>query len=93
MAALFRLVLVLLLLQAAFFVLLRFYIRSQRHERLEEIWDRRHPDMAGDSLLRREFIRRSMAGFERSLKSRLIWLVFILPTLAILAIVVIVNWQ
>lgn len=93
MAALFRLALVLLLLEAVFFVLLRLYIRSQRHERLEEIWDRRHPDMAGDSLARREFIRRSMLGFDKSLKSRLIWLVFILPTLAILTIVIIVNWQ
>lgn len=93
MAALFRLALVLLLLEVVFFLLLRLYIRSQRHERLEEIWDRRHPDMAGDSLARREFIRRSMLGFEKTLKSRLIWLVFILPTLAILTIVIIVNWQ
>ncbi len=93
MIALFRLIVLVFLLEAMFYLLLRIYIRSLRRERLEEIWDERHPDMAGNNDLRDEFVRKAMVGFDRSLKSRLLWLVFILPTLAIMAIVYWVNWQ
>ena len=93
MAALFRLVILVFLLEVMFFLLLRLYIRSLRNEKLEEIWDQRHPDMAGNNAARQEFVRKSMVGFEKSLKSRLIWLVFVIPTAAIMAIVILVNWQ
>ncbi|MCF3972528.1 hypothetical protein [Paracoccus salsus] len=93
MIALFRLIVLVLLLEAMFYLLLRIYIRSLRRETLEEKWDERHPDMAGDNALRDEFVRKSMVGFDRTLKSRLLWLVFIIPTLAIMAIVYWVNWQ
>ena len=93
MAALFRLIVFVLLVEAAFYLLLRIYIRSQRRERLEEIWDRRHPDMAGNARLRDGFVRRSMVGYDRALKSRLLWLVFIVPNLVIVGIVIRVNWQ
>ncbi|RJL20886.1 hypothetical protein [Paracoccus siganidrum] len=93
MAALFRLIVLVLLLEVMFFLLLRIYIRSLRREKLEDIWDDRHPEMAGNNPARREFVRKSMVGFEKSLKSRLIWLVFVIPTAAIMAIVVMVNWQ
>ena len=93
MIALFRLIVLVLLLEAMFYLLLRIYIRSLRRERLEEIWAERHPDMAGNHALRDEFVRRAMVGFDRSLKSRLLWLVFILPTLAIMGIIYWVNWQ
>lgn len=93
MAALFRLIVLVLLLEVMFFLLLRIYIRSLRREKLEDIWDERHPEMAGNNPARREFVRKSMVGFEKSLKSRLIWLVFVIPTAAIMAIVVMVNWQ
>ncbi|SNT76569.1 hypothetical protein [Paracoccus seriniphilus] len=93
MIALFRLIVLVFLLEAMFYLLLRIYIRSLRRERLEEIWDERHPDKAGDSAARDEFLRKSMVGFDRTLKSRLLWLVFILPTMAIMGIVYWVNWQ
>ncbi|MDM7459754.1 MAG: hypothetical protein P3W94_010510 [Paracoccus sp. (in: a-proteobacteria)] len=93
MAALIRLFLFMLAVQLVFFVLLRLYLRSLRLERLENRWDARHPESAGDTPARRAFIARSMTGFERSLKARLAWLVFILPTLAVLGIVIVVNWR
>lgn len=93
MIALFRLIVLVFLLEAMFYLLLRIYIRSLRRERLEEIWDERHPDRAGNNPARDEFVRKSMVGFDRTLKSRLLWLVFIIPTLAIMAIVYWVNWQ
>lgn len=93
MAALFRLIVLVLLLEAMFYLLLRIYIRSLRREKLEEIWDERHPDMAGNTTLRDEFVRKAMVGYDKSLRSRLLWLVFIIPTLALMAIVYWVNWQ
>lgn len=93
MTALIRLIVLVFLLEAMFYLLLRIYIRSLRRERLEEIWDERHPEKAGDGASRDEFVRKSMVGFDKSLKSRLLWLVFILPTAAIMGIVYWVNWQ
>ncbi len=93
MAALFRLIVLVFLIETMFYLLLRIYIRSLKRERLESLWDERHPERAGNSPERDEFVRRAMVGFDTSLKARLLWLVFIIPTLAILAIVIQVNWQ
>lgn len=93
MIALFRLIVLVLLLEAMFYLLLRIYIRSLRRERLEQVWAERHPEMVGNHAARAEFVRKAMVGFDKSLKSRLLWLVFILPTLAIMGIVYWVNWQ
>lgn len=93
MTALFRLIVLVLLLEAMFYLLLRIYIRSLRREKLEDIWDERHPELSGNNATRDEFVRKAMIGFDKSLKSRLLWLVFMLPTLAIMAIVYWVNWQ
>lgn len=93
MAALFRLIVLVFLLEAMFYLLLRIYIRSLRRERLEDIWDERHPERAGNNEARDEFVRKSMVGYDRALKSRLLWLVFIVPTATIMGIVYWVNWQ
>ncbi|WP_378942147.1 hypothetical protein [Paracoccus sp. R86501] len=91
--ALIRLWLFMLAVQLLFYVLLRVYVRSEQVERLEDRWDARHPDRAGDSAARRAFIAKAMAGFEKTLKARLTLLVFVLPTLAVLGIVYLVNWH
>lgn len=93
MTALIRLILVVILIEGVFYILLSLYIRSLRRERLEEHWDRRHPESTGYGPDRREFVDRSMARFRKSLQSRLLLLVFVLPTLAIMVIVWLVNWQ
>ncbi|MDN5569533.1 MAG: hypothetical protein L0G27_12445 [Paracoccus sp. (in: a-proteobacteria)] len=91
--ALIRLWLFVLAVQLVFYVLLRIYVRSQQVERLENLWDVRHPDQAGNGPARRAFIAKAMAGFEKSLRARLTLLVFVLPTLAVLGIVYLVNWH
>lgn len=93
MAAFFRLILFLLIAETAFYLLLRIYLRSLRTERLEDIWDERHPAMPGNSPARRAFVRRSMIGFDRTLRSRLLLLVFVLPNLAVMGIVYWINWR
>jgi hypothetical protein len=92
-AAFFRLILFLLIAETVFYLALRVYIRSLRRERLEEIWDERHPAMPGNTPARRAFVRRSMIGFDKTLKARLLLLVFVLPTLAVMGIIYWVNWQ
>ena len=91
--AIIRLALILFVVEAIFYALLTVYLRSTKAESLEKEWDRRHPDRAGDSPERREFARRSMVGFQKTLKARLVGLVFILPTIAIGVIAWYVNVQ
>lgn len=93
MAAFLRLILFLLIAETVVYLMLRIYLRSLRAERLEKRWDRRHPAMAGNSPDRRAFVRRSMTGFDRTLRSRLLLLVFVLPNLAVMGIIYWVNWQ
>lgn len=86
-----RMLLILFVVEALFYVLLSIYVRSLRREKLEDIWDRRHPLRAGDNRERKEFVRRSMAGFEKTLRARLVGLVFVVPTVAVAIVVYIVN--
>ena len=91
--ALIRLAAVVLAIEALFYVLISVYVRSLRREALEEAWARRHPDRPGDSPDRRRFVRRAMVAFRRSLTRGLVGLVFVLPTLAIVVIAWLVNYD
>lgn len=93
MIAFLRLIGMVLAVELVFYTLLSVYIRSLRREALEEEWDRRHPDRAGATAERREFVRRSMIGFSRTLRARLALLVLVLPLVAIVAIIVVVNYN
>lgn len=91
--AFLRLIAMVLVIELIFYVLLGIYLRSTRREELENEWDDRHPDRAGDSPERREFVRRSMVGFRKTLRARLAALVLVLPVVAIVVIVVLVNYN
>lgn len=93
MAAFFRLILFMLIAQTVFYLMLRLYFRSTRRELLEETWDARHPEQAGNNPARRAFVRKAMVGFEKTLKVRLLWLVYLLPGMAIAGIIWWVNWK
>lgn len=88
-----RLIGIVLLIELLFYGLLTVYLRSTRREALEKEWDRRHPDRAGDGPERRRFVQRSMAGFSKTLRGRLALLVLVLPVVAIVAIIIIVNYN
>lgn len=90
--AFIRLIAIVIAVEALFYVLISFYLRSTRREQLEKEWAKRHPDRPGRSPERDEFVRRSMRYFHRSIKARLVGLVFILPTIAILVVVYYVNY-
>lgn len=93
MIAFIRLIGMVLVVELIFYGLIWIYIRSLRREVLEKEWDRRHPGRAGPTPERREFVRRSMVGFSRTLRARLALLVLVLPLVAFVVIVVVVNYN
>ena len=66
------------------------YSRSVRRERLEEEWD---ADPKGDAAARDAFIEEGLRDYDRGLRRRLIWLVYIVPALLILALVYFTNYS
>ncbi|NPD13851.1 hypothetical protein HOY34_01385 [Xinfangfangia sp. D13-10-4-6] len=64
------------------------YVRSLRRERLEKHWAAK--ELGGD---RDAFVERGMLAWEKGLKRRLLWLIYIIPMVAMSAIFFIVNWS
>lgn len=92
MIAFIRLAAITIAIEALFYVLLTIYLRSLERERLEEAWDAVNPGRGGDSPARRAFVERRMADFHRTLRARLVALVLVLPFVAIMGIVYVVNY-
>jgi hypothetical protein len=72
------------------FWLLRLYFSSTQREELEKSWDGDHPD-GGDNAARDAHIEKGMADYRRGLGRKLIWLVYVIPTLAILLLLYLTN--
>lgn len=64
------------------------YWRSLRREDLEKEFD-----AGGKDGERSAYIAEGMARYEKGLKKRLLWLIYILPTVAFVAIIYILNFQ
>lgn len=69
------------------YVAVSLYSRSVRRERLEKQWDAAQGP--GD---RAAFIEAGMAAYQKSLRRRLIWLVYIVPAAIICALVYLLNY-
>ncbi|MCB2128943.1 MAG: hypothetical protein KDE03_07640 [Rhodobacteraceae bacterium] len=65
------------------YVLLSIYSRSVRREELEKKWDAGEAE-SDDNPDRDAYIEAGMREYEKSLRRKLIWLVYILPTVAVL---------
>lgn len=68
------------------------YSRSVRREKLEKEWD---TDPAREGVPqdeRRAFIEAGMVAYDKGLKRRLLWLIYIVPTAGFLATIYFVNW-
>ena len=75
------------------YVLVSIYSRSVRREKLEKAWDTdpaREGAATGD---RDAYIKAGMTAYEHGLRKRLIWLVYIIPALVVMATVYLVNYQ
>ncbi|MFA7432170.1 MAG: hypothetical protein WCZ72_00505 [Gemmobacter sp.] len=87
MIALIRLALLGFVALTVLYVLVWLYARSLRRERLEQRWEAkgRHGDRAA-------YVRRGMQQYERSLRRRLLWLVYIIPAMLVVTIVYLLNF-
>lgn len=90
MIGLIRLAVVGLIVLTAIYFILSIYSRSVERERLEKEWDEKH--RAGDDLIPRDaYIDAGMKAYEGSLRRKLIWLVYVIPTLAVLLLIYLTN--
>lgn len=87
MIAMFRLVLFGYLGLTIMYFLVSIYSRSTQREALEKEWDAEQG--TGD---RDEYIAAGMAAYEKGLRKKLIWLVYVIPTLAVIAAVYLLNF-
>lgn len=88
MLAFFKLALFGYLALAVIYWLLSIYARSVERERLEKTYD--HGDVEGP---RDAFIAAGLAAYDHGLRRRLIWLVFVIPTIIVVALVWILNFS
>ncbi len=72
----------------AVYFLVRIYARSLRREALEKRFDRGGIDGG-----REDFVRNGMAAYEKSLRRRLLWLVYIIPMAILVATIYLVNYH
>ncbi|MEY4697471.1 MAG: hypothetical protein RIT14_1899 [Pseudomonadota bacterium] len=67
---------------------MKVYARSVERERLEKLYD--EGDVPG---ARDDYIGRGMQAYEHSLRRKLIWLVFVIPTAVVVGLVWILNFD
>lgn len=68
------------------YFMISLYSRSVRREALEDEWERDRPTADRDA-----FVAEGMAQYERSLRRKLIWLVYVVPVAAALVTFYVVN--
>lgn len=66
------------------------YSRSVRREKLETAWDADPPEGA-DEAARRAYIEEGMRTYERSLRRKLIWLVYVIPICLVILVLYLTN--
>jgi hypothetical protein len=69
------------------YVIVGIYSRSVRREKLEDRWV--EEELEGD---RDAWIEAGMKAYDRGLKKKLLWLIYIIPMAAFGAIIFFVNW-
>lgn len=69
------------------------YSRSVRREKLEKAWDADPARVGEDAAARSAHIEEGMIAYDKGLKKRLLWLIYILPTIGFLATIYFVNWH
>ena len=74
------------------YFLVSVYSRSVRRETLEKTWDA-DPDRVGlPAEARAAHIDAGMVAYDRGLKKRLLWLIYVVPTLGLAGIIYVINW-
>ena len=73
------------------YVLIWVYSRSVERERLEKEWDN-DLSRVDDPVARDAYIEEGMEAYRKSLKRKLIWLVYVIPTVVVLILVYLTNY-
>lgn len=68
------------------------YSRSVRRETLEKEWDTDPAREGAPQDERRAFIEAGMQAYEKGLKRRLLWLIYVIPTIGFVAVIYFINW-
>lgn len=87
MLALFRLLFVGLIVLTALYFGLSWYLRAEHRRRMQDDWE-----AAGRPGSREAYVAAGMAQYERSLRRRLVWLVYVVPVTAVITIIYITNY-
>jgi hypothetical protein len=69
------------------------YSRSVRREKLEKEWDTDPAREGVPAAERTAFIDVGMVHYDKGLKKRLLWLIYILPTIGFLLTIYFINWH
>ncbi|NOD65492.1 MULTISPECIES: hypothetical protein [unclassified Ruegeria] len=88
MIGLLRLLLILLVIQTIAYVALSFYSRGIRRRKLEDWWDEK-----GKTGNKEAFVERGLHVYDNSFRRKLILGVYIVPWVAISALIYIVNYM
>jgi hypothetical protein len=88
MIGLVRLAVFMLLVMTLFYWLLRIYSRSLRREKLEKMWAEEGAE--GD---RDAYVSAGLARYDASLRPRLIWGVYVVPTVVVGVIIYLINLE
>jgi hypothetical protein len=75
------------------YFLVSVYSRSVRREKLEKHWDGDPANEGKPGAERSAFIAEGMQHYEHGLRKRLIWLVYVIPMVAVAVIIYFVNVQ
>jgi hypothetical protein len=70
------------------YLMVSIYSRSVRREKLEK-----HYEAGGVEGARDDYIAQGMAQYEKGLRKKLIWLVYVIPTVVVLALIWILNFS
>jgi hypothetical protein len=68
------------------------YSRSVRREKLEKAWDTDHAREGVPQAERTAFIEAGMIAYDKGLKKRLLWLIYIVPTIGFGLTIYFINW-
>ena len=68
------------------------YSRSVRREKLEKEWDTDPAREGVPADERRAFIEGGLQTYDTGLKKRLLWLIYVVPTIAFAAVIYFINW-
>ena len=68
------------------------YSSSVRREKLENAWDAENPG-SGDRDARDAYVAAGMEEYRSGLRPKLILLVYIIPTVLVIAMLIVTNWN